>query len=93
MRKLRDRPVTGVLQRTLEEPPGVKDVRFDQAPYVGIPSDERLPDRSMLLEVGGVQRGASAESRKLRSPSCPSGHDHRCRFVIASRLKSCWTRG
>jgi hypothetical protein len=34
--ELRDRPVPRVLQRTFEEPPGVEDVRLDQALHVRI---------------------------------------------------------
>jgi len=53
--ELRDRPVPGVLQRTLEQPRGVEDVRFDQAPHARITLGEGRRDRLMLLEVEGVE--------------------------------------
>src|SRR4051812_18334290 len=53
--ELRDRPVPSVLERTLEEPRGLEDVRFDQAPDVRITVGERRRNRSVLLEVERVQ--------------------------------------
>jgi hypothetical protein len=53
--ELRDRPVPGVLERTLEQPRGVEDVRLDELPDVRISLREGFHDRSMLLEVEGVE--------------------------------------
>jgi len=53
--ELRDRPVPSVLERTLEQSRGVEDVRLDEMPDVRISLREGFRDRSMLLEIKGVE--------------------------------------